>query len=383
MQGHIKTRIFVFVCVYAMKEDIMGCVNWFDDIIQERQEIVDDLCNLYDFHQEKWKKRFSGSHSEPHKAKRKKLRFLVVEDCDNKQWFIYDSDDTDIPYMKIPFGDFTIMLLNGLHGKEYYGGLLYDKRYLDSLSDKTISLLNDLATILINLKHYEKTLNQNDLRTTIFRIWSTFRYCTLKPWGYYVELSNSTAEDYSDLAEDEIEEMVSLDREEAKDGLQMLHRIISQHFFVYYDRIIFKDNDKVIWGNAYIAESVEYIFSLDLWHILNGDVPSPRRCPRCKMLYFSNNYKAKYCPDCKQDSKTIRAENRKKNPCRYLHKQITDLLNNYGDGSEDFRKESNYYWAIIQGRAPKAEPINIDPAITTEKAYYDWLTKQKELAKIH
>ena len=166
--------------------------------------------------------------------------------------------------MKIPFGDFTIMLLNGLHGKEYYRGLLYDKRYLDSLSDKTISLLNDLATILINLKHYEKTLNQNDLRTTIFRIWSTFRYCTLKPWGYYVELSNSTAEDYSDLAEDEIEEMVSLDREEAKDGLQMLHRIISQHFFVYYDRIIFKDNDKVIWGNAYIAESVEYIFSLDL-----------------------------------------------------------------------------------------------------------------------
>ena len=361
----------------------MDYVKMFDNIIQECQEKVDDLHDLYDLRQGKWHKQASKCYKEPHKAKREKLRFLAVEDCDNKQWFIYDSDDTDIPYMKIPFGDYAIMLLNGLHGKKYYGELLYSKRHLNSLSDKAISMLDYLSIILTQLKHYEKTLDQNSLTTTIFRIWSAFRYCVNEPWGYYVELSNSTAEDYGNLDNEEIEELLSLDREEAKNGLRMLYKVISEQFFVYYDRIIFKDNDKVIFGNAYATFSPEYIFSLDLLHILNGDVPSPRRCPRCKMLYFSNNYKAKYCPDCKQDSKKIRTENRKNNPCRYLHKQITDLLNNYGDGSEGFREESNYYWSIIQGKEPKSKPINFDSTITTEKAYYDWLIKQKELAKQH
>ena len=361
----------------------MDCIKWFNSIIQECQEKVHDLCDLYDLRQEKWNKQSPKRHGEPHKAKRGKLRFLAVEDCDNKQWFIYDSDDTDVPYMKIPFGDFTIMLLNGLQGKEYYGRLLYNKIYLDSLSDKTISMLNDLATILTNLKRYKKTLNQNEIKTTIFKIWSTFRYCVHEPWGYYVQLSNSTAEDYSDLGDNEIKEMLLLNREEAENGLHMLHNVISKHFFVYYDRIIFKDNDKVIWGDAYVTENVEYIFSLDLLHILNGDTETPRRCPGCNMLYFSNNNKSKYCPDCKTRYNEIRLENRKKNPCRYLHKQITDLLNNYGDGSEDFREESNYYWAIIQKKEPKSIPLNIDSSITTEKDYYNWLIKQKELAKIH
>lgn len=361
----------------------MGCVKWFDNIIQECQGKVDDLCDLYDLRQEKWCKQSSKHYKEPHKAKRGKLRFLVVEDCSNKQWFIYDSADTNVPYMKVPFGDYAVMLLNGLHGKKYYGKLLYDKRYLDSLSDEAISMLDYLSIILTHLKRYEKTLDQNSLTTTIFKIWSTFRYCVHEPWGYYVELSNSTAEDYVNFDNDEIEKLLLLDREEAKDGLRTLHKIISERLFVYYDRIVFNDNDKVIFGNTYAAFSPEYIFSLDLLHILNGDVPSLRRCPRCKMLYFSNNYKAKYCPDCKQDSKKIRAENRKNNPCRYLHKQITDLLNNYGDGSEDFREESNYYWSIVQGKPPKSKPINFDSTITTEKAYYDWLIKQKELAKQH
>lgn len=361
----------------------MDCVNWFNDIIRECQEKVDDLNDLYDLRQEKWNGQSSKYREEPRKAKRARLRFLAVEDCGNKQWFIYDSHDEAVPYMKIPFGDFTIMLLNGLHGKKYYGRLLYEKRHLDSLSDKTISMLNNLATILTHLKHYEKTLSQDDLKLTIFKLWSTFRYCVHEPWVSYTKLSNSSAKDYDDFADDEIEELISLDKEEANDGLRMLHRVISEQFFVYYDRIIFNNNDKVISGSAFAAQSVEYIFSLDLLHVLNGDTKTPRKCPGCDMLYFSNNNKSKYCPDCKAHYKEIRAENRKKNPYRYLHKQITDLLNNYGDGSETFREESNYYWDIVRGEEPKTHPLNIDSSITTKEAYYNWLEKQKELAKQH
>ena len=65
-----------------------------------------------------------------------------------------------------------------------------------------------------------------------------------------------------------------------------------------------------------------------------------------------------------------------------MHKQITDILNNYGgDGSENFRIESNYYWAIVQGNTPKQIPVSYNPNITTRGDYFKWLQEQKIKAK--
>lgn len=365
-------------------------MNEFDSILQQCQARVDRIYELLDFHREKESRilEITKKHVSPHPKdqteKRVILRFLVVEDLVNKQWFVYDSGDSDIPYMKIPFGDYTIMLLNGLHGKMYYGRLLYDETFLNSFSLKVRSMLNDLSYILSGFKKYKDTHTSNEVINTVHNLWILFRYCVHSPWGEYIDQAYATATDFHGLIPDEnVEEMLKVVHEDASEMISTLHKIISERFFVYYDYIIFKDGENIIYGKAFATYSPEYIFSQDLLHVLSGTVPSPRMCPRCKMLYFSDNYKIKYCPDCRQDSKKIHAENRKKNPYRYLHKQITDLLNNFGDGSENFREESNYYWAIVRGEKPKSIPKYINRTITTKKAYYDWLIEQKRLAKLH
>ena len=65
-----------------------------------------------------------------------------------------------------------------------------------------------------------------------------------------------------------------------------------------------------------------------------------------------------------------------------MHKQITDILNNYSEeGSENFRIESNYYWAIVRGNTPKQIPVSYDPRIITKEDYFKWLQEQKIKAK--
>lgn len=104
-----------------------------------------------------------------------------------------------------------------------------------------------------------------------------------------------------------------------------------------------------------------------------------RECELCHKKFLMIHGNQKHCPDC---FKTIQINNRKKNRERYLHKVITDYINNYrrseqGNSSKDFRDESNYYWAIVQDKTPKTERKNwyLD-YIQTKDDYMEWLERK-------
>lgn len=140
----------------------------------------------------------------------------------------------------------------------------------------------------------------------------------------------------------------------------------------------------------YLLPSVIYVFSEDLWQLLFFEnAPKIRACSNCGQLYFSSNFKAKYCPDCKGNYGKIRYKHRKENSARALHTYVLNLLYlKYGgsspaksagmtsDISNAFLAESNYYWDIVSGRNPQPNPdYNAD--IRTESDYISWLESKK------
>lgn len=404
-----KTRIdakttydAIELSLYVSMERVMLMESFLSDIIQSHQQDIDDNSELSEFRRkEKIKKYEQVGRETPNylyrEIKKTELRYWILEDTANKQWLIYDSANEQTKLL--PFGEYVTFILNGflvmqkdhIHYEKYCSALEKAGMSMQDYDDtaKHVSEYADelqkLSDILSGYVQCTKNFSKNQLESYIYQIWIRYRYCFQdKIWGEYISERNRTTCDYRVSNNPvRVNKAVDLAHRNADEINQMLHHIVSKYKFIYHDYMSVTWKGETISGRTYVTDSMDYIFSLDLLHILKSDVDSPRKCPRCNQLFFSNNYKARYCPDCKECSKKIRAENRKNNPCRYLHKQITDLLNNYRDGSEAFREESNYYWAIIQGKEPKTIPINFDSSITTEKDYYDWLIKQKELAKIH
>ena len=96
-------------------------------------------------------------------------------------------------------------------------------------------------------------------------------------------------------------------------------------------------------------------------------------CPECSCLFATTHGNQKHCPACNW---IIRQKKRKHNKTRYLHKNITDYINNYRDEtSKIFRDESNYYWSIVQGKNPEKIEGYSDK-IKTEADYMKWLEKK-------
>ncbi len=377
-------------------------MNDFDKIILSHQENNDDIAELSNFRNEKWKALDIERGKKPSEYLSKErlptmLRYLIIEDMSNKRWFIYDSD-TSRTYF-IDFGEYTLFLLNDI--LSYLPDFPYHeqkrKKILDFITkesyedtknvicnnkEKFIELFNVLATF----DKYKKIYNQFEMSKYSYGLWLRYRYLyDVKYWAEMIDNYDVTESDVSKLKyqPDDKEKFVECCHESAKELEETLHHIITGEFFIYHDFMThIVNNGLIISGNAYVAKDIRDIFPLDLLHILNSDTKAPHKCPRCGQLYFSNNNKSKYCSECKANSNIIRQENRKNNPCRYLHKQITDILNNYGgDGSENFRIESNYYWAIVQGNTPKQIPVSYNPNITTRGDYFKWLQEQKIKAK--
>lgn len=377
-------------------------MNDYDKIILSHQKDNDDIAELSNFRNEKWKALDIERGKKPSEYLSKErlptmLRYLIIEDMSNKRWFIYDSDISRTCF--IDFGEYTLFLLNDILGylpdfpyheqkREKVSEFITEEEYEDT---KNIIYNNkekfiELFEIFSTFDNHKKTYSQFEMSKYLYGLWLRYRYlCYVKNWTRIIQDHDVTKNDVFKLKyqPDDIEEFVECCHESAKELEENLHHIITREFFVYHDFMeCFIRDGSIVSGNAYVARDIKDIFSLDLLHILNGDTKTPHKCPRCGQLYFSNNNKSKYCNECKANSNVIRQENRKNNPCRYLHKQITDILNNYGeDGSENFRMESNYYWAIVQGNTPKQIPVSYNPNITTEGDYFKWLQKQKIKAK--
>lgn len=140
-----------------------------------------------------------------------------------------------------------------------------------------------------------------------------------------------------------------------------------------------------------------FMFPMDYAELLfNQDVNfMVKVCIHCGALFPTSYPQIIYCDCCR--SNNIPNTIRKNNKCRNLHKNIMDLINNSvtpktisryaGMISPDntptyhFRTESNFYWAICQGKKPKTEKMIFYEDITNETQYYEWLQRIHEEIK--
>lgn len=370
-------------------------MNELDKIIYSHQNDIYDMEELSDFRHEKWKAEaiaagriYPKHYDEKHKTIT--LRYLVVENNKKKQWAIYDSETEKIRL--ITFGYPTLNLLNGFLtcspnypyqeiSKQSYLNAGVSKEDYDiwaTTNKRCADEFTKLSYTLSMFATYKARHTQEETAVYAYEIWRLYRYCyQTKLWQHFINLHNASEKDFTDTDENDITEEIEECHEAADEMESDIHKLIQQNVFIHHDFITFAaDNDSIISGESYVTDSIENIFSRDLLHILQCDTPMIRECAHCKQLYFSNNNKSRYCDTCKQYQNDIRQQKRKNNPCRYLHKQITDILNNNYDGSEEFRKESNYYWSVVQGKASSKTSNIYDKHITTEKAYLKWLQEK-------
>lgn len=139
------------------------------------------------------------------------------------------------------------------------------------------------------------------------------------------------------------------------------------------------------------------MFPLDYAELLfNQDVNFiVKVCAHCGALFPTSYPQILYCDCCR--SNDVPNTIRKNNKCRNLHKNIMDLINNSATPKTisryagmiapdntptyHFRTESNFYWALCQGKKPKTEQKSFYENITNEEQYYEWLKNIHEEIK--
>lgn len=181
------------------------------------------------------------------------------------------------------------------------------------------------------------------------------------------------------------DETIAEFEEEAKEtiSLDFVENIFTNNFrYVGYEPIKFTDNTES-FCRVYDVSNLLHLVAEDMLRFMlhqtthNFDI-----CPECGGMFATTHGNQKHCPAC---NLVIRQKKRKQNKARYLHKKITDYINNYRSGedenaSETFRNESNYYWNVVQGKSPE-KVKEYSAKIKTEADYMKWLEKKYEEIK--
>lgn len=200
---------------------------------------------------------------------------------------------------------------------------------------------------------------------------------------------------YEDLSEDEAEKEIDIEIkerlneiEEISSKLSFIEENSTLHFrYMGYETLIYTDSEKGIeksvFCKKYDIPNLLFLVPEDLMYfLLHQTTHTFGFCPECGCMFVTTHGNQKHCPAC---NLIIRQKKRKQNKARYLHKKITDYINNYRSGeienaSELFRSESNYYWAIVQGKKPE-KVKGYSTKIKTEADYMAWLEKKYEELK--
>lgn len=152
--------------------------------------------------------------------------------------------------------------------------------------------------------------------------------------------------------------------------------------YMGYENVKFT-NDTESFCRVYDVSNLLHLVAEDMLRfMLHQTTHNFEFCPECGCMFVTTHGNQKHCPAC---NLIIRQKKRKQNKARYLHKKITDYINNYRSGedenaSEIFRNESNYYWDICQGKNPE-KVKEYSANIKTEADYMKWLEKKYEEIK--
>lgn len=331
----------------------------------------------------------------------------VYKDVTNSCWYIATDESAEL--ITYPFGFLGVEYLNqlaSLSSLEHF--VSYEKRASNSNPDDVNPLFDkshrfflwadsetsspeqnletlynergwiweyikeDIEALLEVLKIYIDANSNNNLKY-IPTFYDYLRRLVLKVWllqRHASSFSNSSEDTNDYLAE--IEEMIN-----DNDYLQGLTSWIFR--YIGYENIVVSDISTPC--KVYVVSNLLFLVVEDIAMLLAGRSEFQFDfCNDCGSMYVSTHGNRKYCPACEYADKLNPTARRKKNEARYLHKTIIDYINNVlTDDSEAFRNESNYYWAIVQGKKPKtAREHWYTSAIKTEEDYMNWLRRKKE-----
>ena len=287
-------------------------------------------------------------------SKKPYINYIIIESEKDKYYIVIDStsnlNSNDYNIFTIPFGDIALTYLN-----DFMKESKDSKNRENPLEEMQILLdrsnhVKNLMDIIKNRDNYMKASN-NPAATqcALVREWKMYRYILYEDW-----------------------KKVECEEEDS------LHLFLNDRNIIYYDTVYFGYGT---WqfGKCWFVHAYPDIFPLDLQHILvDRAVAVPRFCPRCGLMFYSNNNKSKYCPECKKQSAAIRKENIKKNPERYLHKRVWDKIHAHQDKYDRdflnaFMNESNYYYYTIIGKPTDIKRLNSYQNIDTIEKYREWL----------
>lgn len=333
------------------------------------------------------------------------LTYCVIEDLNNKQYIFIDLTKEDWRPEFIPFGIYFAEVANCFIDSDenavYHNTVLERKeiaKQIDSMK-RCKSAMEELLSLIRNIdKLKNKYKDDKGLTAALLREWKKYRYISISDVYHH---AYSYLEGYSDEFKQrseelgELENILSLEKDGAEffwETLEHIHCTIKSCYFIPYDDVYIYVPQIGEWitGQAWFCtKDTDYIVSRELYHLLVDNlVEAPRFCPRCNHLFYSNNKKTKYCPNCKENYKEIRNNARKANEVGYLHKRIYDKINctkRYDSNDLDkFVVESNFYRDIVRGKesATPAEPW-YDLNITTKEQYQAWLEKKLEEYSYH
>lgn len=234
-----------------------------------------------------------------------------------------------------------------------------EKKQLDNIYELNCNRLNVLLYYLKEMKINPEA--QNDIKLK-WNIWRQYRYFEFN------DIWNSAMDIWADWSE----------------GGEYIFNLLDEYVtknikFDYRAWNLEDDNSRI--GLVCFCNNCNILFALDLYQILINQSVQYKICKRCENIFFGNNARSIYCRMCKMESNKIRNDNRKKNPERYLHKQITDRLNYLCYDTGNFLNESNYYWDIVRGKSVEFNPKYRND-IKTKSAYMAWLLETRDSLKI-
>ena len=245
---------------------------------------------------------------------------------------------------------------------------------------------NPIDTLISDFRFLKNNTTSND---NIYQIYRYVQRMVLLNWHRQITSScyDKNSEDYNSndeyirITDEDIAEREA-DNQEVISPDFVINTFVGGFRYMGYENVKFTDNTES-FCRVYDVSNLLHLVAEDMLRfMLHQTTHNFDFCPECGCMFVTTHGNQKHCPAC---NLIIRQKKRKQNKARYLHKKITDYINNYRSGedenaSETFRNESNYYWDIVQGKNPE-KVKEYSTKIKTEADYMKWLEKKYEEIK--
>lgn len=238
---------------------------------------------------------------------------------------------------------------------------------------------NPINTLISDFRFLKNNTTSND---NIYQIYRYVQRMVLLNWNRQItsRCYDKNSEDYN--SNDDYIAKREADNQEVISPDFVINAFVGGFRYMGYENVKFTDNTES-FCRVYDVSNLLHLVAEDMLRfMLHQTTHNFDFCPECKCMFVTTHGNQKHCPAC---NLIIRQKKRKQNKARYLHKKITDYINNYRSGecenaSEIFRNESNYYWDIVRGKSPE-KIKEYSAKIKTEADYMKWLEKKYEEIK--